>query len=136
MAESSLVKKLGIKPGQRMLIMNAPEDYIQMLGVLPEGAEVKTSAGEIFDFVQVFVYNQADIDGNATTAIQALKPGGLLWFTYPKKSSGVKTNITRDIGWEGLMNAGMRPVTQIAIDDTWSALRFRPTSEVKSEGKL
>jgi hypothetical protein len=135
MAESSLVKKLGMKAGQEMLIMNAPEGYMQMLAVLPEGARVKTSAEGTFDFVQVFVYNQADIDGNVTTAIQALKPGGLLWFAYPKKSSGVKTNITRDIGWEGLMAAGMRPVTQIAIDDTWSALRFRPTSEVKSGGR-
>lgn len=135
MAESPLIKKLGIKPGQKILILNAPEGYIQTLGALPGGAEVKTSAGGMFDFVQLFVRNKADIDDHAATAMQSLKPGGLLWFAYPKKSSSIKTDITRDIGWDALMAAGIRPVTQIAIDDTWSALRFRPISEVKSGSK-
>ncbi len=114
--------------------MKAPDGYMQTLGTLPESTKVKTSTEGTFafDFVQLFVYNKADIDANATTAMQAVKPGGLLWFSYPKKSSKVKTDITRDIGWEGVMSAGIRPVTQIAIDDTWSALRFRPASEVKS----
>jgi hypothetical protein len=135
MTEGSLVKKLGIKPGQKMLILNAPEGYIQTLGTLPAGNEVKTAAEGTFDFVQLFVRNKADIDNHAATAMHSLKPGGLLWFTYPKKSSNIKTDITRDIGWDALMAAGIRPVTQIAIDDTWSALRFRPTSEVKSGNK-
>ena len=113
MAESSLIKKLGIKPGQKILIMNAPDGYMQTLGTLPEGAEVKTSAAGIsnFDCVQLFVYNKADVDVHATTAMQALKPGGLLWFAYSKKSSKVKTDISRDTGWEGLMSMGIRPVT-------------------------
>lgn len=136
MAESPLIKKLGIKPGQKMLILNVPEGYIQALGALPAGNEVETAPGGTFDFVQLFVRNKADIDNHATTAMQSLKPGGLLWFTYPKKSSSIKTDITRDTGWDALMAAGIRPVTQIAIDDTWSALRFRPTSEVKSGNKL
>ena len=135
MAESPLIKKLGIKPGQKMLILNAPEGYIQALGTLPAGAEVKISAGGTFDYVHLFVRNKADIDNHATTAMYSLKPGGLLWFTYPKKSSSINTDITRDIGWDALTAAGIRPVTQIAIDDTWSALRFRPISEVKSASK-
>jgi hypothetical protein len=135
MTESPLIKKLGIKPGQKMLILNAPEGYLQALGTLPAGNEAKTAPGGTFDFVQLFVRNKADVDNHAATAMQSLKPGGLLWFTYPKKSSSIKTDITRDTGWEGLMAVGIRPVTQIAIDDTWSALRFRPTSEVKSASK-
>ena len=62
----------------------------------------------------------------------ALKLGGLLWFSYPKKSSKVETDITRDVGWDALGSTGLRPVTQVAIDDTWSALRFRPVVDVKS----
>ena len=83
-----------------------------------------------FACVQLFVYNKANIDAHATTAMQALKPGGLLWFAYPKKSSKVKTDISRDIIWEGLMSIGIHPVTLISIDDTWSALRFRPSTLV------
>src|SRR6266849_2029318 len=127
MAESSLVKKLGIKPGQKMLILNAPEDYIHLLGTLPDGAEVKTKAAGTFDFVQAFMYNKADVESYAAVAMRVLKPGGLLWFTYPKKTSSIKTDITRDIVWEEVIKSGIRPVTQIAIDETWSALRFRPT---------
>jgi len=59
MAESSLVKKLGMKPGQKVLVLNAPEDYRRLLGTLPEGVEVESSVEGSFDFVQVFMYNKA-----------------------------------------------------------------------------
>src|SRR6266516_1999349 len=62
MAENSPVKKLGVKPSQKMLILNAPEGYLHLLEPLPEGVEVKTSAEGTFDFVQAFVYNKADVD--------------------------------------------------------------------------
>ena len=131
MADTPLQKKLGIKPGQTLLVLYAPEGYRSLLGTLPKGATLSADAQGSFDFVQVFVREQADVSRTAATAVQAVKPGGLLWFTYPKKTSGVKTDITRDHGWDDLLSAGLRPVTQIAIDDTWSALRFRPLSEVK-----
>jgi hypothetical protein len=131
MTDTPLQKKLGIKPGQRLLVLYAPEGYLHLLGTLPESATLSADAQGTCDFVQVFVRERADVSRAAATAVQALKPGGLLWFAYPKKTSGVKTDITRDHGWDALLSAGLRPVTQIAIDDTWSALRFRPLSEVK-----
>lgn len=130
MPETSLSKKLGMKPGQTMLILNAPEGYIALLAPLPEHAEVQTKPTGTYDFVQVFVHNKAELHRNAPVAMQALKSGGLLWMTYPKKTSAIKSDISRDILWEELRDTGMRPVTMIAIDETWSALRFRPTSEV------
>lgn len=134
MAETLLNKKLAIKPGYKLLILNAPDGYIDRLNPLPEGAAIQTSAaGESgFDFVQVFVRSKADVDTHALPAINVLKPGGLLWFAFPKKTSKIKTDITRDVGWNTLTNRAYGPVTAIAIDDTWSALRFRPNSEVKS----
>jgi hypothetical protein len=72
------------------------------------------------------------VEQHAPIALQALRPGGVFWVSYPKRSSQVKTDLTRDAGWETLWSAGMRAVSQIAIDETWSALRFRPKSE--SEG--
>ena len=136
MIDSVLIKKLGIRQGHKVLILNAPEGYMQSLRLLPENTEVTTSAEGTFDFVQSFVYNKADADSHAATAIRALKPGGVLWFSYPKKSSKVETDITRDVGWEAVRSMGLRPVSQVAIDDTWSALRFRPTGEVKSRKKV
>ena len=132
MADPALIKKLGIKSGQRLLVMNAPAGYREALGKQAEGVELESTAGGVFDFVQLFVGNKAEIDSLAPQALAALKPGGRLWFSYPKKSSNVETDVSRDVGWEALASAGMRPVTQVSIDDTWSALRFRPVSEVKS----
>ena len=131
MPDTTLIKKLGIKPKQRIIILNAPEGYHELLGTLPSDAELVTTLDGTFDLVHLFVKNRAEVNQFAPMAIQAVKPGGLLWMSYPKKSSGVATDITRDVGWDALWNAGWRPVTQIAIDEVWSALRFRPLSEVK-----
>jgi hypothetical protein len=54
----------------------------------------------------------------------------VLWICYPQKTSAIASDVNRDIAWAPLAEAGYRPVTQVAIDDTWSALRFRPQSEV------
>jgi hypothetical protein len=131
MADTSLAKKLGIKPDYKLLILNAPESYLETLGSLPEGTEIKTRAEGSFDLIQIFLYNKVDVEKFASMGIQAVKPGGLLWFTYPKKTAKIKSDITRDTGWESVRAVGWRPVTQIAIDETWSALRFRPESEVR-----
>jgi hypothetical protein len=129
MAETSLVKKLNIKPGYKVLILNAPQEY--QLGELPEGVEIATNGSGTFELVQLFVYSRADIEQKALAAIQAVKPGSLLWFAYPKKTGKIKTDISRDSGWNTVVESGWEPVTQIAIDERWSALRFRPLGEIK-----
>ncbi len=135
MASKSVSAKLGIKAGYSILIVNAPDRYEETLGELPEGVSVESTAEGPFDMIQTFVRDKADVDDLAAGAIDALKPGGLLWFAYPKKSSKVKTDISRDSGWESLAREGLRPVTQVSIDDTWSALRFRSVSEVRTRSK-
>jgi hypothetical protein len=126
MADSALLKKLGIKAGMKLLVLNAPDGYTKTLGT-----EVATSASGTSDFVQLFAYQRADIDRLRQTAIKAVKDGGLLWVTYPKKTSGMKSDLFREAVWEAMNGTGWRPVSQIAIDDTWSALRFRPEADVK-----
>ena len=132
MAASPLTKKLGIKAGHKVLVMNAPEGYLDSLTDLPQGIEPTTIADGTFDFVQVFVSSKADVDYLGPTGLGALQPGGFLWFSYTEKSSKITTDISRDTGWDSLTAAKMRPVSQISIDETWSALRFRPVDDVKS----
>jgi hypothetical protein len=131
MGETPLVKRLGIKPDNRVLLLNAPEGYEQILGELPEGAVTETNSEGLFDFVQLFVKSIADVENQAKSAIEALKPGGVIWFSYPKKSSKIKTDISRDVGWDAAREAGFEVVSAVSIDDTWSALRFRPLHEIK-----
>ena len=134
MPDTPLWKKLGIKPGYRVLVLNAPADYLHLLADLPDGVELSTEplGDSQFDIVHGYVSSRADLDRLAGPAMSNLKPGGALWFSYPKKSSKVKTDMDRDNNWEPLTGAGLRVVTAISIDDTWSGLRFRPLSEVKS----
>jgi hypothetical protein len=133
MIDTSLIKKLGIKPKHRVNILNAPDGYSEQIGaLLPADVELvmsPTGAGK-FDVVLQFVHNKAEVEQNTPLALQLVKPGGLLWVSYPKQSSKVSTDINRDILWKIFPNSDWRPVTQISIDEIWSALRFRPKTEV------
>jgi hypothetical protein len=130
MSETSLVKKLGIRSGQRVLILNAPDGYVELLGELPNGVELSETRMGRFDFVHLFVKDSTELDAYRPAAMDALEYDGLLWISYPKRSSKVKTNLTRDVLWELMKGTGLRPVTQVSLDAVWSAMRFRPTEEV------
>jgi hypothetical protein len=134
MADTPLIKKLGIKPKRRIVILNAPEGYLEQLGPLPAEVELVTTTtpSDASDVVHLFVRNQVELESQAPGAIQLVKPGGLLWISYPKQSSKVTTDLNRDVLWKVFPNRDWRPVTQISIDEVWSALRFRPKSEVGS----
>ena len=129
MSKTPLAKKLRIQPGQRILILNPPPGYLDELD-LPEGVELAQRPEGIFDFVHLFVKNSAELQSLGPTAIEAVKVDGLLWISYPKQSSKVETDLTRDVGWEMMAEAGLRPVTQVSVNDIWSALRFRPIDRV------
>ncbi len=130
MANPSLVKKLRIQKGQRVLIMNAPSGYVESLGGLPEGVEVSEAPGGTYDFVQLFVKNSTEYRDLIGTALDAGQYDGLFWICYPKKSSKVDSDLSRDVLWNLTSDTGLRPVSQVSVDDVWSALRFRPAERV------
>ena len=132
MTENALIKKLQLKPGLRTLFLNAPGGYVASLGAPPDGVALIDGPAGTLDFVQLFVRDSTELTTHAPAALAAIKPDGMLWIAYPKQSARVKTDVTRDRGWEPITARGLRPVTQIAIDETWSALRWRPVELVKS----
>lgn len=132
MAEKSPASKLLLKSGQRAAILNAPEGYPAALGALPDGVDLHAALDGTFDNLLLFVRDKAQLHREFGSAIAATAPGGLLWIIYAKQTSKVKSDINRDIIWSETQETGWRPVTQVALDDTWSALRFRPTADVKS----
>jgi hypothetical protein len=132
MSTSSMARKLGIKAGHRVLVTGAPDGYLEEMGEMPEGASLATQPdGEPYDVVQAFVRDRAAVGSAGFQALRALKPGGLLWFSYPKKTSRIKTDINRDQGWDALTSRGWACIAQVSIDDAWSAGRFRPTADIK-----
>ena len=130
MANSSLIKKLRIQPRQRLLILNPPSGYIQLLGELPEGVELSDKPDGKYAFVHLFVKDSGEFEELTQSAINAVEYDGLLWISYPKRSSKVPTDLSRDVIWELMGDTGLRPVTQVSIDAVWSALRFRPAEQV------
>ncbi|HXV41755.1 MAG TPA: DUF5655 domain-containing protein [Anaerolineae bacterium] len=133
MTDQALIKKLGLKPKQRLLIWNAPAGYLDRLKPLPEGAELIETPAGAFDFVHLFVANKAELERSFPAAVQGLKPNGLLWISYPKRSAKVQTDLTRDEGWAVVTQAGWEGVAMISVDEVWSAVRFRPGQPVEDQ---
>jgi hypothetical protein len=124
MAEAAA--KLQIKPGHRVLVLNGPSGGARLLGPLPKGAAMTTAASGRADAVLLFVRDSTDLQKHAGQAARAASGDRILWIAYPKKTSGVKTDLSRDVFAGLLRGHGVQPVSQVAIDDTWSALRLRP----------
>lgn len=125
MAAQTLMQKLQLKPDFTLLVLNAPSGMTDLLPPADSSAQA-----EPYDAVIVFVQDAAAIVAHAAAAVAAIKPDGVLWFAYPKKTGAIKTDIHRDVGWQPLTALGWDGVRQIAIDSTWSALRFRPVSAI------
>ena len=125
---SPLARKLLIKPRSRVALVDPPAGYAERLQPLPEGAElVEIQPG--LDVVQVFVQDRAALD-RAAPALRSIRAGGLLWVCYPKGGRKAGTDLNRDVLWEALTEFGLAGVTLVSVDETWSAMRFRPADEV------
>jgi hypothetical protein len=120
--DTNLVKKLQMKVGQQFYVLNSPANADLLLASLPIALEARAP----YPALLVFLNNLADIERLYGEATRLVQPDGLLWLAYPKMSSGIKTDINRDRLWDAVKPSGWRPVRQVALDDTWSALRFRP----------
>lgn len=130
-------KKLQLKQNHAILLLNAPDGFAEKL--IDEGyAPVQAAAGkgEAIDAVQLFVKDKAELDLLVPAAAAVLKKNGLFWIAYPKKSSQVKSDLTRDEGWKIIAELGYEGVRQIAIDATWSSLRFKHKSERAEPSKM
>lgn len=121
----SLPQKLRIKPGFRIALLNVPESEEGYLTGCPPGVALDGEPDGIYDQVHLFVRNRAELERLAGVAVKMLSPTALLWAFFPKKSSDVQTDLTRDRGWESLRAAGGRPVSLIALDEIWSAFAWR-----------
>ena len=113
----SLAKKLQIKAGQKVHLVNTPRDF---------SLDVPTTGATSADAVLVLARNKEELDKCVVPALEAAHQDRLSWVAYPKAGQ-LDTDLNRDILWKLLEAKGVRPVRQVALGDTWSALRFRPS---------
>lgn len=111
----TLAAKLNLKPGQKVQLVNAPKGVKLDLETAKAGGEA----------LLVFVKSKAEVEKHAAALIEAAQADKLAWIAYPKAGQ-LGTDLNRDLLWKQLDGNGIRPVRNVAIDGTWSALRFRP----------
>lgn len=132
---NALLKKMRISAPHTIATLNAPADFEQQLGLLPEGIRVIRQPEGNYDSLHWFVKSKADVDKQTEKVIGLMKPGVTVWGYYPKGSSKVQTDLTRDKGWETLMQHDFQWLSLISFDDTWSAFAFRMKTEADKRQK-
>jgi len=117
------VQKLGIKDGWAIAILNAPQGYERTLK--PPGNVRRTaSAAGSLDFIQFFTDQKRELEGRFAGLSRALAPAGMLWISWPKRASGVATDLTEDVIRVIGLEHGLVDVKVAAVDDVWSGLKF------------
>ena len=119
-----LVAKLGIKPDTRIAILNAPKGYDRVLGKLPPRVTRRPSIVGPLDFVQFFTNEKRELERRFAALARSLAPAGMLWISWPKKASGVATDLTEDVIRAIGLAHGLVDVKVAAVDDVWSGLKF------------
>lgn len=129
---SSVFRKLNLTGQRTIVVIGAPDSFETELATLDDVTVLRRADdGETIDFALVFAISQADVDAGAS-AVAARAPGdAIVWFAYPKGSSKrYRCEFNRDTGWATLGSLGFEPVRQVAVDDDWSALRFRRVEHI------
>ena len=123
-SSTPLPKKLGIKEGSRIALINAPENFQRELGALPENAVFVKRLTKPLDIVLLFVLSERALLRDFAKLAEKLATNGMIWVAWPKKSSGVATELTFDLVQHIGLDRGLVDVKICAIDDVWSGLKF------------
>jgi len=126
-----LPRKLGLKPGLRVAWLGAPPHFAALLGPLPDGTQLKSRATAPLDLVVLFVTRRAELVRRLLGVRRAVAPDGAVWAAWPKRASGVATDVTEDVVREVALPLGLVDVKVCAIDETWSGLRLVIRKELR-----
>ncbi|MCZ6766156.1 MAG: DUF3052 domain-containing protein [bacterium] len=119
-----LVAKLGIKDGFRIAVLSAPENYWGLLGSLPSGVEKSESMrGAAFDLIHLFVRGSADLNRRLASCRRKIVSNGMIWVSWPKKTSGVKTDLDGNRVRHSILKSGLVDIKVCAVDETWLGLK-------------
>ncbi len=127
----SIPEKFHLKPGQLLVVIDAPDGYVSLLGVLPHGCQLESVMRSDAAVVQIFVRDMACAQIQVGRDQDAKLGTAVLWVTYPKGGSGIKTDLNRDIIWAYVRTIGFDAVSNISIDEVWSALRLKAIEPIK-----
>jgi hypothetical protein len=121
-----LAQKLGIRADHQVALVNPPEAFARTLGPLPEGVTLSPNldGDDLLDVIVLFTANRSELRRKFTACVAHLTPAGGLWVAWPKKASGVATDLTENVVRAEGLAAGLVDNKVCAVDETWSGLRF------------
>lgn len=121
-----LLRKLGIAPGMACAALDAPDGYPELLGGLPKGVDLAATAegAAPLDFVHVFARERQGLEERLRELRTRITPNGMIWVSWPKKASGVETDLSGNVVRAAGLAAGLVDVKVCAVDETWSGLKF------------
>jgi hypothetical protein len=123
-------QKLKIKNGSTILAINAPADYKKSLGELPAGVKI-TDKGKQASQVHWFVNDRAQLEKDLKKVLPLVKDNTLCWIFYPKGTSKIQTDLTRDKGWDELRKKNLQWINLVSFDETWSAFALREKKDTE-----
>lgn len=126
-----LVRKLGFKPGQEVLLVGAPEDYPEWVQPLPQGTRFAAAAGPDTSAVHVFATSAEILAGELRQLRQTLDPAAFVWVSWPKKASRVPTDITEDTIRAIALPLGFVDIKVCAVTEVWSGLKLVVRRELR-----
>ena len=120
----SVVQKLGIKPGFRIFVGGAPDAYDDIVGRLPAGVTITSRLKAPLDMVHLFATDASGLASGLRGTRDAIVPDGMVWVSWPKKASGVATDLSDVVVRDTALPLGLVDVKVCAVDETWSGLKF------------
>jgi hypothetical protein len=126
-----LAKKLGVKEGSHVLLIAAPEDYIQLLDPLPPGVHFETKPSQAVAMVHLFVTRKEELRQQLTTLRKELNSEASVWVSWPKKSAKVPTDITEDTIRDVGLPLGFVDIKVCAVTEVWSGLKLVVRKELR-----
>ena len=119
-----LPQKLGIKPGLTLVTVNAPANYRRLLGTIPEGAAFSDRLEADSSLVHVFIKQRSELEKRLSVLRRKVLDTGIVWVSWPKRASGVPTDVTEDVVRAVALPLGFVDVKVCAIDEIWSGLKL------------
>jgi hypothetical protein len=123
-SRTPLAQKLGIKPGMIVHVVNAPGDYAALVDPFPENVMISSKPERELDLVHVFTKSRSELVASLKALQKKIKQNGIIWVSWPKKSSGVPSEVTEHTVREIALSLGLVDVKVCAVDETWSGLKL------------
>ena len=126
-----LAKKLGFKEDHRVRLCNAPDNYLDLVEPLPEGITISTGIRKDIDVWHFFTRSATELEAKLPKLMLTIRPNGMIWVSWPKKSSGVPSSVTEDTIRTVALPLGLVDVKVCAVDEIWSGLKLVIRNELR-----